>query len=271
MIPLVASLTTRERVAVAELIRRVHRLGEPRLERALLFGSKARGDFDANSDVDVLLVCDMDPDDRFAVSDVVGRIAERLAAETGILAEPWTVAVADLAEGNRTPMLVDAIADSVPLWPAFAPPLDMPFTPADALFCADCLLRWVDAGGEVARAALEDGRLADAARRARDDIARLATAALLLSGDTRHRRVSSLRRFEEVFVRSRRVSVRVLPALAWAEAAYPPDGGRGQEDPPVPARAAATAELGCRMAALLEGALLDSILERMDELDAALT
>src|SRR5690606_41207397 len=90
----------------------------------------------------------------------------------------------------------------LPLWPPGAPPIRLPFTEADAHFCAGCLLDWVYEGGTVARAALADGRWADAARRARDDITRLATAALLLEGDTRHRNVGSLRRFRRRFVQT---------------------------------------------------------------------
>src|SRR5690606_19678686 len=124
--------------------------------------------------------------------------------------------------GSRTPMLVDALDDGIPLWPPGAPPIRIAFTPADAAFCASCLIDWIDAGGAIARHALARGRHADAAARIRDDITRMATAALLLDGDTRHRHVGSLRRFAEKWIATGRVSTHVFPALEWAASAYPP-------------------------------------------------
>jgi len=252
--------------ALRELIRRLLERGWPPLLRAALFGSKARGDFDDRSDMDVLLVCDVDPADRTAAGAIAATVAASVAASTGIRVEPWTVCARDLDEGRRTPMLVDAVADAVPIWPGDAPPLHAPFTPADAVFCAGRLLEWVSAGGAEARLALREGRLTDAAQRARDDIARLATAALLLTGDTRHRRLGSLARFERVFVRGGLVPPTVRPALAWASAAYPADGGRGREIPPVTPAAIHTAALGCELAAVLERELVGPLLERIGEL-----
>jgi len=266
-----AGLDRRERAAVDELLRGVRARGWPPLLRAALFGSKARGDFDGDSDVDVLLVCDVSPGARAAAGEVVERVAKRVEARTGVHVEPWTVCVADLREGRRTPMLVDAVTDSVPLWPPAAPPLRPRFTPADAVFCASRLLEWVEEGGAVTRRALREGRWPDAAARARDDIARLATAALLLTGDTRHRRAGSLRRFDQIFVRGGHVPPAVRPALAWAAAAYPPDGGRGQDNPPPSARAVRTAPLGYELAAMLQGELMVPILERIAELSGRLS
>ncbi len=264
-------LNRRERAAVAELIGRTRARHWPPLRRAALFGSKARGDFDGHSDVDVLLVCDIPPDARAAAGELVGRIAEGIATRSGVQVEPWTVATADLYQGRRTPMLVDALADSVPIWPPGAPPLRLPFTEADAVFCASRLLEWVDGGGAVVREALAQGRWAEAATRTRDDIARMATAALLLTGDTRHRRAGSLRRFDAVFVRTGRVHPIVRRTLAWADAAYPPDGGRGQEAPPPSPRAVRTAPLGYELAAVMEGELVVRLLERIARLSGRLS
>lgn len=257
--------------AVRELVHRLRERGWPPLLHAALFGSKARGDFDDRSDLDVLLVCDVDPADRTAAGAIAATLAARVSAETGVRLEPWAVCAADLAVGRRTPMLVDAVADSIPVWPADDPPLRAPFTPADAVFCAGRLLEWVNAGGAEARRALREGRVADAARRARDDMARLATAALLLNGDTRHRRLGSLMRFERVFVRGGIVPPTVRPALAWAAAAYPRDGGRGQETPPVTDTAISSAAIGCELAALLERELVARILDRIAQLVEAMT
>ncbi len=261
-------LSPAQAAAVDTLLERVVPLAWPPLEHAALFGSRARGDHDRSSDVDVLLVCRIAPWYREAAGSIHTAIAEDVSRVTGIPIEPWTVSAADLRPGSRTPMLADAVEDSIPLWPTGTAPLRAPFTAADAVFCAERLLEWVHAGGAEARRALVEGRWADAARRARDDITRLATAALLLVGDTRHRRVGSLRRFERVFVHTGRVPGDVLDALRWAEAAFPPDGGRGQENPAVPPDAVRTADRGCRLAALLEAELVVPLLDRAASLAA---
>lgn len=263
MIETVSTLEPREHRAVTMLLARIVEPGRPRLLRTLLFGSKARGDFDENSDVDLLLVYDLHPDDRDALAAAVNREAHRVAAATGVAIEPWAIPAADLEAGRRTPMLVDALDDGRPLWPIGAPPLRLPFTPADARFCASCLADWVLAGGPIVRRALEEGRRDDAALRARDDITRLATAALLLTGDTRHRRRGSLLRFEERFVGRRLVSPRVRSALDWAAAGFPADGGRGVQQPPPTPAATASAELGFDLAAVMETEVLPRVLRQI--------
>ncbi len=72
-------------------------------------------------------------------------------------------------------------------------------------------------------------------------------------------------------MRTGRVRPGVRPALTWAEAAYPPDGGRGQEDPPPSPRAIRTAPLGYELAGALEGELVLPILERMAQLSGRLS
>ncbi|HEX6940926.1 MAG TPA: nucleotidyltransferase domain-containing protein [Longimicrobiales bacterium] len=260
----VRTLTPRERRAVAELIRRVLDAGEPPLLRAFLFGSKARGDYRRDSDVDVLAICAIDADERDAAAAALAAHAARVSRATGVRVEPWAVPETDLEVGGRTPMLVDALDDGIPLWPRGAPPIRIAFTAADAAFCAACLVDWVDAGGAVARRALAEGRTADAAARIRDDITRMATAALLLDGDTRHRRVGSLRRFAWRWVRTGRVSRRVLPALHWAAAAYPPpDACRARPVPATPA-AVASARRGYDLAATMEEEMIPLLLRRIE-------
>ena len=266
MIPPVPTLDPREHDAVARFLLAMLAAGDPPLLRAVLFGSKARGDFDEDSDIDVLVVCDVPPSHRDRASAAVYRLADHVSALTGVDLEPWTVCAADLQEGCRTPMLVDALEDGFPLWPRS--PLRLPFTPADACFCASCLLDWVAEGGPIVRAALASGRLADAARRARDDITRLATAALLLEGDTRHRRTSSLLRFRQRFLLPRILSPRLLHPIAWAYDAFPPNGGRGVEHPPVTPAAIASAELGYQLARVMETETVPWILRRIETLSS---
>lgn len=245
-------LTQREQRVVSHFIRRMSGPPWPPLLRAVLFGSKARGDDDADSDIDVLLLFDSDVESRRELGRLAAANAAELARRTGVLLEPWAVPLADLTRGARTPMLVDAFADGLTLWPLHARSLRLPFTLADARFCASRLLEWVEEGGTLVEAALADGRLAFAAERARDDIVRLAAAALLLEGDTRHRRTGTLRRFERRFVAPRRVPAANAVALAWAAAAFPRDGGRGRQRPPPTRHAVRSARLGYELATRLQ-------------------
>jgi hypothetical protein len=244
-------LTRAERTALASLLSRILAAGDPPILRALLFGSKARGDFDEESDIDLLLICDILPDEREEAGQILARDARIISQETGLQIETWVVAAADLDEGWRTPMLVDALADGINLWPPGAPDLRLAFTPADARFCARCLLDWIDEGGPIVRRALSERRWAFAAQRTRDDITRLASAALLLAGETRHRRTGSLVRFAELFIYSRRLTTDLLPALHWATAAYPANGGRGLVRPPATPVAIASAPQGFQLASYL--------------------
>lgn len=264
MIAPVPSLTRPERAAVAALIRRALHHGEPRLTAALLFGSKARGDFRRDSDVDILALCAIDPEERDAAAALLAAIADDVHRSTGVRVEPWAVPEADLRVGARTPMLVDALADGIPLWPPSLAPIRIRFTWPDAVFCANCLLEWVEEGGAVVRRALRKGRWDEAAGRARDDITRLATAALLLNGDTRHRRAGSLRRFETSLVRTGIAPARVRPALAWAAAAFPTGHVPRGRPPPVPAAAARTAPTGYALAQEMERCVVPLILDWMD-------
>lgn len=54
-----AHLTSNERAALTSLVNRLHQRYRDDLLRVVLFGSKARGDFDDESDLDVLIVVRM--------------------------------------------------------------------------------------------------------------------------------------------------------------------------------------------------------------------
>jgi Nucleotidyltransferase domain len=225
-----ACLDARERAAVAELVHRVRRDVGARLESALLFGSKARRQARPDSDVDVLLVFKRLPPDREPQATHAERIAEAVAARTGVPLGVWCVSLPDLRPGLRTPMLVDALDDAVPLWPA-SPPPRAAFAPADAVFCADRLLdRVAEGSAEVAeQRAAGDPRWA---RRVRDDLVRLCTAVLLLAGETRPRRGAAVRRFLEREPRWAGAAERAV--LAWAARSYPPGHLELDDDSPVP-------------------------------------
>lgn len=262
MIALPPLITPNERAGLRTLLARALAAGEPPIVRALLFGSKARGDFDDDSDIDLLLICDLPPEERDIAGQILARDARIVSRETGLRIETWAITTADLEIGARTPMLIDALEDGYTLWPESAPPLNLAFTPSDARFCTLCLLDWVEAGGSLVRRALAKNRYEEAAQRARDDITRLASAALLLNGETRHRRISTLELFAQRFIQTGYYPATLLPALDWAARAYPQDGGRGTGRPPPTPAAITTAHLGYRYAALMAETLVPELQDR---------
>ena len=224
-------LGPRECAAAMEVVRQVRRRVAARLEHALLFGSRARRQARADSDVDVLLVFRRLPPDREPQASHAEAVAAEVSRRTGVPVGVWSVSREDLAPGVRTPMLVDALEDAVLLWPPADPPRAA-FTPADAVFCAGRLLDRVAEGSEqVARSlAAGDGRWI---RRSRDDLVRLCTAVLLLAGETRPRRGEAVRRF---LARNPRLTLRPdeRRVLAWAARSYPPGHVELDDASPVP-------------------------------------
>ncbi|HWK90452.1 MAG TPA: nucleotidyltransferase domain-containing protein [Longimicrobium sp.] len=226
-----ACLGARERRAAGELVARVRREVRAELVQALLFGSRARRQARPDSDVDVLLVFRHLPPDREPHAGHAESIAAEVAAGRGVPVSVWSVSLPDLDAGHRTPMLVDALDDAVPLWPPHAPAPRVAFTPRDALFCASSLLDRVEEGSAEAAASLAAGDGAWMVR-ARDDLVRLCTAALLLAGETRPRRGDAVRRFLASNPRALPLSRADRAVLAWAARSYPP--GHAEEAAPVP-------------------------------------
>lgn len=206
--------------ACREVVGRVRRRVAARLELAALFGSRARGDARADSDIDLLLLFAALPPDREPQATHAERIAAHVADETGIPVTVWSVSREDLSPGWRTPMLVDALDDAVPLWPEGARVPRVRFSPADALFCTRCLLDRVEEGGEEVARLRAVGREGRAAERARDDLVRLCTGLLLSRGETRPRRGDAVRR-----VRCLDPELRTDRVLAWAEGSFPGPAG----------------------------------------------
>src|SRR5690349_9114265 len=121
-------LAPHEHAAAMELVRRVRHGVPAELWRALLFGSKARGQARPDSDLDVLLIFHDLPWDREPQAGIAERIADGVAADTGVPVTVWSVSLPDLERGRRTPMLVDALDDGIPLWPVDAPPVSVRYT-----------------------------------------------------------------------------------------------------------------------------------------------
>ncbi len=214
--PLSVSARSAARVFIEGVLREVG----AELVQASLFGSRARGDARPDSDVDILLVFRWLPADREPQATHAEWLAERVADRSGIPITAWSVSLVDLERGARTPMLVDALRDSVPLWCAGAPIPRLAFTPEDGRWCTERLLTRVWEGGHEVSAHLERGDSVLAARRIRDDLVRLCTAMLLLRGVTRPRRADAARAVLQVG----ETHVLVREALHWAAAGFGPDG-----------------------------------------------
>ena len=213
-----------------ELVRRVVVSVPARLEHGAVFGSTARGQARPDSDVDMLLIFRYLPPDREPQATLAERIASEVASDTGVPVETWAVSTADLTRGRRTPMLVDALADGIALWPLGRPIPRLPFTPEDADFCVRALLCRVREGSVEFAHWLAEGDPSAANRRLRDDLVRLCVGALLLRGETRPRRAEAVDRL----VDTGSVPGQWLPVLQWAADSYAweTDDERGVATPP---------------------------------------
>lgn len=237
--------------AVRLLLRRVRAEVPARLVHASLFGSRARCDARPDSDLDVLLVFHRLPWDREPQASIAERIAADAAGETGVPVTVWSVSLPDLAPGERTPMLVDALDDSVPLWWEDEPLRPVAFTPADAVRCVGALLARVGEGSDEFAWHLGRGDEPAALRRLRDDLVRLATGLLLLRGVTRPRRGEAA----EALLRGLAPSALPPPvraALGWAAAGF---GPHGRDEDAALSPPPGGLEAGARSAAWLRGAL----------------
>lgn len=194
---------------------------------AAIFGSRARGEAHPDSDIDVLLVFERLPFDREPQATHAEMIAEEEAQRLSLPVTVWSVSLDDLERGRRTPMLVDALTDAIPLWSAGDPLRPCPFEPEDAVACVGALLRRVDEGSDAVAMHLGEGGVLAAARLIRDDAVRLCTAHLLLNGITRPRRAEAVRAFRRLIP----VTGPAIRTLRWAERSYGPDGT--DEDAPV--------------------------------------
>jgi predicted nucleotidyltransferase len=220
----VGALSAEERRAAHRFIREVRRWVPAELVQASLFGSAARGEAGPDSDLDILLVFARLPPDREPQATIAEELADRVARESGVPVTTWSVSLVDLECGNRTPMLVDALEDSIPLWWRGRPLPPLPFTPRDALSCVGALLQRTREGSAEFAARAAQGETAAAARRVRDDLVRMCTAGLLLRGITRPRRGAAVGSFTRLELLCDPPPPAVLRVLRWAEGSYGPDG-----------------------------------------------
>ncbi len=233
-------LSLTELASVRHMVARIRSEVPATLVQASLFGSRARGDARIDSDVDVLLVFRWLPVDREPQATQAENVAASVAAGSGVPVNVWSVSLMDLVLGKRTPMLIDALDDSILIWSGGSPVEPVAFTPADAIRCGDALLARVTEGSQEFAAACARARWAEAARRARDDIVRLCTAWLLLHGMTRPRRAEAVRRFADSAYVAGGLPTDVREVLDWAARSFGPDGRDAAGPVSVPPRGMAT-------------------------------
>lgn len=113
--PRLRHLSTHERAVLAEFLSRLQREWGDRVAHVWLFGSKARGDFDAESDVDLLIVT-RDGDD--ALREAVSDVAYDLSLEHGVLLCEHVVSGWRFAQmrARREPLYRNISREGIDLW-----------------------------------------------------------------------------------------------------------------------------------------------------------
>jgi predicted nucleotidyltransferase len=117
-------LTINERAALSALVTRLREQYGDQLLRVVLFGSKARGDSDSESDLDVLILVN-DGDWRF--QDAVALVAFDPMIEYGVVLSPLVVNAADYRwwQEHHAPIYRNVSREGIELWtkqplPSFA-------------------------------------------------------------------------------------------------------------------------------------------------------
>ncbi len=120
--PRLRHLSPRERDALAEFLSRLREQFGERIAHVWLFGSKARGDADEESDVDLLIVA---CDDNDALQEAVGQIAYALSLEHGVLLCEHVVSAWRFTQMQARQELIykNITGEGIDLWPLLAGPL----------------------------------------------------------------------------------------------------------------------------------------------------
>ena len=108
-------LKSNERAALDAFVSRLREQYIDHVQRVVLFGSKARGDSDEESDLDVLVVLN-DGDWRFR--DAVALVAFEPMIEYGVVLSPLVVDTADYRwwQEHRAPIYRSVSAEGIELW-----------------------------------------------------------------------------------------------------------------------------------------------------------
>jgi predicted nucleotidyltransferase len=113
-------LTPNERAATREYVARIRGRFPSRVLVVMLFGSKARGDADAESDIDLLVVVDVETSE---FRSELWRIASDVSLEYNVVLSPRVFGQArwDEARRIRLPLYRAIVADGIPLAPEGIP------------------------------------------------------------------------------------------------------------------------------------------------------
>ena len=108
-------LTRNEWAALDTFVARLREQYGGRVVRVVLFGSKARGDYDAESDLDVLVVLNGGD---WRVRDAVALVAFEPMVEYGVVLTPLVIDAADYAwwQEHRAPIYRHISIEGVDLW-----------------------------------------------------------------------------------------------------------------------------------------------------------
>jgi predicted nucleotidyltransferase len=111
----VGPLTTDEQAALDEYVAKLCECYGNHLVRVVLFGSKARGDSDPESDLDVLVIL-KDSDWRFR--DTIVLVAYEVMLKYGVVLSPLVVDAADYAwwQEHHAPIYRNISAEGIDLW-----------------------------------------------------------------------------------------------------------------------------------------------------------
>ena len=109
-------LMPNERAAVTEYLVRIRTRLPERVLAVMLFGSKARGDASAESDIDLLVLVDADNNE---LRSELWRIASDVSLEHNVVLSPRVFGQARWAEARRMrlPLYRAIVEDGVPLSP----------------------------------------------------------------------------------------------------------------------------------------------------------
>ena len=109
-------LTANDRAAVMEYVARIRNRFPDRVLSVVLFGSKARGDADAESDIDLLVLVDAENNE---FCSELWRIASDVSLEYNVVLSARVFGQARWAETRRIrlPLYRAIVADGIPLTP----------------------------------------------------------------------------------------------------------------------------------------------------------
>ncbi len=225
--PALQVLASHEQKAVVAFLRRLRQQFGDRIIHVWFYGSKARGDADEESDLDLLVVV---RDDDESLEETIGDLALTLSLEYGVLLGDHTIGQRRFAQmrARQEPFYRNLIREGTDLWASEKgrlPVAEAP-EPYDAGTLQDYLRHRLERGREDmawAWGALERGEYRLALNRAYYAVFHLTSAVLLRLNVTRRRHSGIESAFHEHLVKPGRIEAAYANAYAtirrWREKA----------------------------------------------------